>query len=75
MKPRYYNYNTVLYAFVILTLIPLFLYLSFLFDKIFNPYIKNGTYKEFLYAGLMIILLIIADYFIVRKLIKDYREN
>lgn len=69
------RFNTALIVFLVLTIVPLFLYISFLYNKIISPHIKNGTNKEFIYAGAMVALLIIADYFVVRKLIKQYKDN
>jgi len=69
------RFNTALIVFLVFTIVPLFMYLSFLYSKITSPHIKNGTNKEFIYAGVMVALLIIADYFVVRKLIKQYIDN
>lgn len=67
--------HAALEVFFILTLIPLYLYLSFIYEGIFNSPVQSGTYNSYLYAIVIVTLIILADYFIVRKLLKHYRSK
>jgi hypothetical protein len=67
--------NIGLGAFLIWTGLLVLLYLALLWDKIVRPQYKNMNTEQAIYFGLLALVLVVLDIFIVRRFVSQLRRN
>jgi hypothetical protein len=67
--------NFGLFLFFASSLVIFFGYATALYEKIIRPNFKNLNSKEFLILGIIVFALATADFFIIRKFIREIRQK
>jgi hypothetical protein len=67
--------NTGLIFFLIASGLFTVLYVFAFIDKIIHPHYKNLSMRDYSWLGLIVIGLLIIDYFIVKRFIRELRKD
>jgi hypothetical protein len=66
--------NLGLFLFFTFSLLIIFVYFWFLYDKITRPTFKNMDTGQFIWFGILVLGFITADNFILRRFIKSLKK-